>query len=149
MQDDDFSLFKSEMRGVKRITVDQADTGKPKADRQQLNQRRQNATARTEKDALVLAEKLGYPLVVRPSYVLGGRAMQIVYSDAELTHYMRFAVEASPKRPVLVDKFLEDATEVDVDCISDGKIQVLGAIMEHVEKAGIHSGDSACSLPPT
>jgi carbamoyl-phosphate synthase large subunit len=85
---------------------------------------------------------------VRPSFVLGGRAMQIVYSDAELTHYMKNAVEATPDRPVLVDRFLEDATEVDVDCISDGETTVIGAIMEHIEEAGIHSGDSACVIPP-
>ncbi|MEI7731013.1 MAG: carbamoyl-phosphate synthase large subunit [Verrucomicrobiota bacterium] len=115
-----------------------------------------NGLATNEAEALVAARKLGYPILVRPSFVLGGRAMQIVYSDAELTHYMRFAVEASPERPVLVDKFLEDATEVDVDCIADvgnysdptqGTI-VIGGILEHIEFAGVHSGDAAMVLPP-
>jgi carbamoyl-phosphate synthase large subunit len=127
-----------------------------------------NGIATNEAEALDVAQGLGYPILVRPSFVLGGRAMQIVYSDAELTHYMRFAVEASPKRPVLVDKFLEDATEVDVDCIADvghfkniehrtsniehpspeqGTI-VIGALLEHIEFAGVHSGDAAMVLPP-
>jgi len=124
-----------------------------------------NGIATDETEALVVAKKLGYPILVRPSFVLGGRAMQIVYSDAELQHYMRFAVEASPERPVLVDKFLEDATEVDVDCIADvghyenpkpeirnpksdeGTI-VIGGILEHIEFAGVHSGDAAMVLPP-
>src|SRR5581483_6440961 len=97
-----------------------------------------------------------YPVLVRPSFVLGGRAMQIIYSDPELQHYMRYAVEASPERPVLVDKFLEDATEVDVDCIADvghfsnpdeGTI-VMGGVLEHIEFAGVHSGDAAMVLPP-
>jgi len=87
-------------------------------------------------------------VLVRPSYVLGGRAMQIVYSDEELKKYMEEAVEVSPERPVLVDKFVEDAVEVDVDCVSDGDLVVIGGIMEHIEEAGIHSGDSACVLPP-
>jgi len=115
-----------------------------------------NGIATDETEALVVAKKLGYPILVRPSFVLGGRAMQIVYSDAELQHYMRFAVEASPKRPVLVDKFLEDATEVDVDCIADvGQFKkpdegtiVIGGILEHIEFAGVHSGDAAMVLPP-
>jgi carbamoyl-phosphate synthase large subunit len=115
-----------------------------------------NGLATNEAEALVAARQLGYPVLVRPSFVLGGRAMQIVYSDAELQHYMRFAVEASPERPVLVDKFLEDATEVDVDCIADvgnfkdpreGTI-VIGGILEHIEFAGVHSGDAAMVLPP-
>jgi carbamoyl-phosphate synthase large subunit len=115
-----------------------------------------NGLATNEAEALDAAHKLGYPVLVRPSFVLGGRAMQIVYSDAELAHYMRFAVEASPERPVLVDKFLEDATEVDVDCITDvghfadasqGTI-VIGGILEHIEFAGVHSGDAAMVLPP-
>jgi carbamoyl-phosphate synthase large subunit len=139
-----------------------------------------NGIATNEVEALVVAKKLDYPVLVRPSFVLGGRAMQIVYSDAELQHYMRFAVEASPERPVLVDKFLEDATEVDVDCIADvgqfigragsplpaarsnvkdgaqgtarptedeGTI-VIGALLEHIEFAGVHSGDAAMVLPP-
>jgi carbamoyl-phosphate synthase large subunit len=117
-----------------------------------------NGIATNEAEALKVAKKLGYPILVRPSFVLGGRAMQIVYSDAELQHYMRFAVEASPKRPVLVDKFLEDATEVDVDCIADvGQFEtpnsekgtiVIGGMLEHIEFAGVHSGDAAMVLPP-
>jgi carbamoyl-phosphate synthase large subunit len=115
-----------------------------------------NGIATRESEALEVAKKLGYPVLVRPSFVLGGRAMQIVYSDAELQHYMRFAVEASPERPVLVDKFLEDATEVDVDCISDvGRYpnsaegtSVIGGMLEHIEFAGVHSGDAAMVLPP-
>src|SRR5881296_1928173 len=115
-----------------------------------------NGIATNEAEALTVAQTLGYPILVRPSFVLGGRAMQIVYSDEELHHYMRFAVEASPERPVLVDKFLEDATEVDVDCIADvgrfahpkaGDI-VIGAMLEHIEFAGVHSGDAAMVLPP-
>jgi carbamoyl-phosphate synthase large subunit len=115
-----------------------------------------NGIATTESEALEVAKKLGYPVLVRPSFVLGGRAMQIVYSDAEVQHYMRFAVEASPERPVLVDKFLEDATEVDVDCIADvGQFNdpnqgtmVIGGMLEHIEFAGVHSGDAAMVLPP-
>jgi len=111
-----------------------------------------NRTARTEEQALVLAQEIGYPLVVRPSYVLGGRAMEIVHGDKDLERYMREAVKVSEKSPVLLDRFLDDAIEVDVDCISDGTDRVdgtmIGGIMEHVEQAGIHSGDSACSLPP-
>jgi carbamoyl-phosphate synthase large subunit len=114
-----------------------------------------NGIATNEAEALEAAHKLTYPILVRPSFVLGGRAMQIVYSDAELQHYMRFAVEASPERPVLVDKFLEDATEVDVDCISDvghfddpsKGTSVIGGMLEHVEFAGVHSGDAAMVLP--
>src|SRR5690242_19587411 len=112
-----------------------------------------NGLATNEAEALVASKRLGYPVLVRPSFVLGGRAMQIVYSDAELSHYMRFAVEASPERPVLVDKFLEDATEVDVDCITDvglknGGTIVIGGMLEHIEFAGVHSGDAAMVLPP-
>jgi carbamoyl-phosphate synthase large subunit len=107
-----------------------------------------NRTARTEEQALVLAQEIGYPLVVRPSYVLGGRAMEIVHGDKDLERYMREAVRVSEKSPVLLDRFLDDAIEVDVDCISDGAEVIIGGIMEHVEQAGIHSGDSACSLPP-
>lgn len=112
-----------------------------------------NGLATNEAEALTAAQRLGYPVLVRPSFVLGGRAMQIVYSDTELQHYMRFAVEASPERPVLVDKFLEDATEVDVDCIADvglpnGGTIVVGGMLEHVEFAGVHSGDAAMVLPP-
>ena len=107
-----------------------------------------NRTARTEEQALELAHQIGYPLVVRPSYVLGGRAMEIVHGDKDLERYMREAVKVSEKSPVLLDRFLDDAIEVDVDCISDGTEVMIGGIMEHVEAAGIHSGDSACSLPP-
>jgi carbamoyl-phosphate synthase large subunit len=107
-----------------------------------------SGTATSTEEALAITARIGYPSLVRPSFVLGGRAMQIVYSDEELTHYMQNAVEASPERPVLVDRFLEDATEVDVDCISDGETTLVGAIMEHIEEAGIHSGDSACVIPP-
>ena len=109
-----------------------------------------NGLAINEDEAVTEAQKLGYPVLVRPSFVLGGRAMQIVYSDTELRHYMQHAVEASPDRPVLVDKFLEDATEVDVDCIADAKGDsiVVGGMLEHVEFAGVHSGDAAMVLPP-
>ncbi len=105
-------------------------------------------TATTESEAIEIAARIGYPVLVRPSFVLGGRAMEIVYHEDDLRRYIRTAVEASPERPVLVDRFLEDATEVDVDCISDGTTVVIGAIMEHIEQAGIHSGDSACVIPP-
>ena len=104
-------------------------------------------TATNEAEAIEIANRIGYPVLVRPSFVLGGRAMMIVYCDAELSRYMREAVTASPERPVLVDRFLDNATEVDVDCISDGETSVVGAIMEHIEQAGIHSGDSACVIP--
>ena len=104
-------------------------------------------TATNEPEALEIANRIGYPVLVRPSFVLGGRAMMIVYSDAELKTYMREAVDASPERPVLVDRFLDNATEVDVDCIADGETAVVGAIMEHIEQAGVHSGDSACVIP--
>ena len=107
-----------------------------------------NATARAADEAVKLAEKIGYPLVVRPSYVLGGRAMQIVHARDELETYMREAVRVSEDSPVLLDRFLNDATEVDVDAVSDGKTVIIGGIMEHIEEAGVHSGDSACSLPP-
>ncbi|HEU5295342.1 MAG TPA: carbamoyl-phosphate synthase large subunit, partial [Burkholderiaceae bacterium] len=107
-----------------------------------------NRTARTEEAALQLAHEIGYPLVVRPSYVLGGRAMEIVHGDNDLQRYMREAVRVSEKSPVLLDRFLDDAIEVDVDAVSDGSEVMIGGIMEHVEQAGVHSGDSACSLPP-
>jgi carbamoyl-phosphate synthase large subunit len=107
-----------------------------------------NATARTTQEAVKLADRIGYPLVVRPSYVLGGRAMEIVHSREDLERYMREAVRVSEDAPVLLDRFLNDATEVDVDAVSDGKQVVIGGIMEHIEEAGVHSGDSACSLPP-
>ena len=107
-----------------------------------------NRTARTEEEAMELAKEIGYPIVVRPSYVLGGRAMEIVHDQAGLDRYMREAVKVSNDSPVLLDRFLNDAIEVDVDCISDGKRVVIGGVMEHIEQAGVHSGDSACSLPP-
>jgi carbamoyl-phosphate synthase large subunit len=107
-----------------------------------------NRTARSPQKALAVAEEIGYPLVVRPSYVLGGRAMEIVYQQSDLERYMREAVKVSNDSPVLLDRFLNDATEVDVDAVCDGTETVIGGVMEHVEQAGVHSGDSACSLPP-
>ena len=107
-----------------------------------------NRTARTPEEAIKLAQEIGYPLVVRPSYVLGGRAMEIVHEQEDLERYMREAVKVSHDSPVLLDRFLNDAIEVDIDAISDGKSVVIGGIMEHIEQAGVHSGDSACSLPP-
>jgi carbamoyl-phosphate synthase large subunit len=107
-----------------------------------------NATARTEAEALSKAAELGYPLVVRPSYVLGGRAMEIVHEQRDLERYMREAVKVSHDSPVLLDRFLNDAIECDVDAICDGKDVFIGGVMEHIEQAGVHSGDSACSLPP-
>jgi len=104
-------------------------------------------TATDEAGALEIAASIGYPVLVRPSFVLGGRAMEIVHTPEDLRRYIRTAVEASPERPILVDRFLEDATEVDVDCISDGTTCVIGGVMEHIEQAGIHSGDSACVIP--
>jgi len=104
--------------------------------------------ARSADEAEIIAERIGYPVLVRPSYVLGGRAMQIVQNVDELRRYMQFAVKASDEHPVLIDRFLADATEVDVDAICDGERVVVGGIMEHIEEAGVHSGDSACSLPP-
>ncbi len=107
-----------------------------------------NRTARTEAEAMALAGEIGYPLVVRPSYVLGGRAMEIVHEPSELERYMREAVQVSNDAPVLLDHFLNDAIELDVDCIADGQTVFIGGVMEHIEQAGVHSGDSACSLPP-
>jgi carbamoyl-phosphate synthase large subunit len=106
------------------------------------------STARSYEEASRIAAHIGYPVLVRPSYVLGGRAMQIVYDEADLQNYMKEAVRVSPEHPILVDKFLEDALEIDVDAIADGHRVVVGGVMEHVEKAGVHSGDSACALPP-
>ena len=107
-----------------------------------------NGTARSTDEALRVAESIGYPVLVRPSYVLGGRAMEIVYEEEKLKEYLVSAFQASVEHPVLIDKFLDDATEVDVDAIADGERVVVGGIMEHIERAGVHSGDSACSIPP-
>jgi carbamoyl-phosphate synthase large subunit len=107
-----------------------------------------NGVARSASEAVAVAERIGYPVLVRPSYVLGGRAMEIVYGRDDLERYMREAVRVSPEHPVLIDDFLEDAIEVDVDAVADGTDVVVGGIMEHIERAGVHSGDSACSLPP-
>jgi carbamoyl-phosphate synthase large subunit len=106
-----------------------------------------NGSATSTIEAVLIAKKIGYPVLVRPSFVLGGRAMELVYTEADLRRYMANAIEVTPDRPVLIDRFLEDAIEVDVDCISDGETTVIGAIMEHIEEAGIHSGDSACVIP--
>ena len=108
----------------------------------------ESGMARSVEGAIEVAKSIGYPVMVRPSYVLGGRAMELVYAEESLKEYMTRAVQASPEHPVLIDKFLNNAVEVDVDCISDGADVVIGGIMEHIEEAGIHSGDSACSLPP-
>ncbi|HEC99397.1 MAG TPA: carbamoyl-phosphate synthase large subunit [Proteobacteria bacterium] len=107
-----------------------------------------NGTATAREDALAVARSIGYPVVMRPSYVLGGRAMRIIYDDRELEDFIESAVRASSEHPVLIDKFLEDAVEIDVDAVSDGQETIIGGIMEHIEEAGIHSGDSACVLPP-
>lgn len=108
----------------------------------------ENGIARSYDEAVKIAERIGYPVVVRPSYVLGGRAMEIVYDVERLRNYMKYAVDASPEHPVLIDKFLKDAIEVDVDALADGTNVVIGGVMQHIEEAGIHSGDSACALPP-
>jgi carbamoyl-phosphate synthase large subunit len=130
------SIERAEDRKLFQIMLDKLGLNQPP-----------NGTATNEDEAVEAAAKVGYPVLVRPSFVLGGRAMQIVYSDDELRYYMRNAVAASPERPVLIDRFLDDATEVDVDCIADGETAVIGAIMEHIEQAGVHSGDSACVIP--
>ncbi len=108
----------------------------------------ENGVARSAEEAFAVARRIGYPAMVRPSYVLGGRAMEVVYDDADLSTYLREAVQASNERPVLIDRFLRDAAEVDVDVVSDGVDVIVGGVMEHIEEAGIHSGDSACALPP-
>jgi carbamoyl-phosphate synthase large subunit len=107
-----------------------------------------NGTATNTDQARLAADRIGYPVLVRPSYVLGGRAMEICYDEPSLIRYMTEAVDASPDKPVLIDKFLEDAIEVDVDAVSDGETTIVGGVMEHIEEAGVHSGDSACALPP-
>ena len=107
-----------------------------------------NATARTEEQAVFMAREVGFPLVVRPSYVLGGRAMEVVFNEDDLRQYMTDAVKVSNDSPVLLDRFLDLAIEVDVDAVSDGQDVLIGGIMEHIEQAGVHSGDSGCSLPP-
>jgi len=107
-----------------------------------------SGTATTYAQTLKVAKKLGYPLLIRPSFVLGGRAMEIVYDERSLKACVENAIEVSGKHPILIDKFLDDATELDVDAISDGKTVVIGGVMEHIEEAGVHSGDSACSLSP-
>ncbi|MBT3921501.1 MAG: carbamoyl-phosphate synthase large subunit [Nitrospina sp.] len=135
--------------GTSPVDIDRAENRKLFAEvLSKLNLRQPaNGTAVSYQEAREIAEKIGYPVVVRPSYVLGGRAMEIVYSQDRLEHYMQHAVQASPEHPVLIDDFLEDAIEIDVDAISDGQDVVIGGVMEHIEEAGIHSGDSACSLP--
>src|SRR5205814_6834449 len=107
-----------------------------------------SGTTQDLQEALHIARKLTFPVLVRPSFVLGGRAMEIVYDESEFARFARFALEASSGRPMLIDKFLESAVEVDVDCLSDGNRVVIGGVMQHIEEAGIHSGDSACVIPP-
>ena len=136
--------------GTKPVDIDRAEDRekfKEIIDKLGLNQP-DNDTGFSVEDANKIAQRIGYPVIVRPSYVLGGRAMEIVYDENALADYMKSAVQASPEHPILIDKFLEDAIEIDVDAIADGKRVVLGGIMEHIEEAGIHSGDSACVLPP-
>ena len=130
-------IARSEDRKLFKEVLDQSGLAQPP-----------NGIATSIEEAAPIAESIGYPVIVRPSYVLGGRAMQIVYNEELLMGYMRSAVAASPEHPILIDKYLEDAIEVDVDAISDGNITVIGGIMEHIEEAGIHSGDSDCVLPP-
>ena len=130
-------IARSEDRKLFKEVLDQSGLAQPP-----------NGTATSIEEAVPIAESIGYPVIVRPSYVLGGRAMQIVYNEELLMGYMRSAFAASPEHPILIDKYLEDAIEVDVDAISDGNVTVIGGIMEHIEEAGIHSGDSDCVLPP-
>ncbi len=116
---------------------------------EKLNLRQpENGIAHSFEEARTVAREIGYPVMVRPSFVLGGRAMKIVYDESDLEAYFDLAVQASPDKPVLIDKFLEEAFELDVDAISDGEDTIIGGMMEHIEEAGIHSGDSACVLPP-
>jgi len=136
--------------GTSPDAIDLADDRKlfkELVDREGLRQT-ENGTATCYEEALAVAQRIGYPVLVRPSFVLGGRAMEIIYDDDTLRRYIAEAVDASPERPILVDKFLEDAIEVDVDAISDGERCVIGGIMEHIEECGVHSGDSCCTLPP-
>src|SRR5207237_1273719 len=107
-----------------------------------------NGTALDLQQAKHVARRIGYPVLVRPSYVLGGRAMEIAYDEIALSRYLQQALEASPGKPILIDRFLESAIEVDVDCLSDGRRTLIGGVMQHIEEAGIHSGDSACVIPP-
>ncbi len=107
-----------------------------------------NGTALDLQQAIHVARRIGYPVLVRPSYVLGGRAMEIVYDETALSRYVAYAMDVSPGKPILIDKFLESAVEVDVDCLSDGTRTLIGGVMQHIEEAGIHSGDSACVIPP-
>ncbi|MFN3505229.1 MAG: carbamoyl-phosphate synthase large subunit [Caldimicrobium sp.] len=145
-------LYKAGIKilGTSPLNIDRAeDREKFEALLQKLNLRRPKAgIAYAKEEALKVASSLGYPVLIRPSYVLGGRAMKIVYTEEELVRYIESAVEINPNHPVLIDKFLEDATEVDVDALCDGERVIIGGIMEHIEEAGIHSGDSACILPP-
>lgn len=131
------AIDRAEDRERFQVMVDKLDLLQP-----------ENGTARSLEQAINIAREIGYPLVVRPSYVLGGRAMEIVYEESELERYMREAVQVSNDAPVLLDHFLDSAIEVDIDAVSDGKQVVIGGIMQHIEQAGVHSGDSACSLPP-
>ncbi|MFA5035094.1 MAG: carbamoyl-phosphate synthase large subunit, partial [Candidatus Margulisiibacteriota bacterium] len=136
--------------GTSPASIDRAEDRKRFAamlNKLKLNQA-PNGTAVSKVEAKKIANRIGYPVLVRPSYVLGGRAMRLVYGEDELEDFMQNAVKVSPERPILVDKFLDDAIEVDVDCVSDGKQTMICGIMEHIEEAGIHSGDSACSIPP-
>jgi len=109
----------------------------------------ESGMASTLDDALKVAERIGYPLMVRPSYVLGGRAMEVIHDEEMLRHYVAAAVDVSPERPILIDKFLENAIEAEADAISDGTDAFVPAVMEHIELAGVHSGDSACVIPPS